>query len=494
LSEPAPLPDGDDPFEILGIPETNDAKEIKRAYVRRIKVYRPETHPVEFARIRAAFQNAKSGLAAAPAPSAGIEWSETDRRTALLAKAWGHARDGDEAAARATFAELRSEDPYWAPGRAHGFLLAEALGASTEEALDDLLEGLRRNAPIAVWAYALLDLQELAEHSVRPEFSWEHLREQPDRDSAILLYRYRIQTELVRGELDEILREIDAPEFVDDAARDPRLADIARQVMAVLAWDDPEAAERLFVSFPSHESADGADWIPEDLHAQATLLSGDWKAWSSRFPDLGALGRFIRVSLLADPPRLVRLAEELHVDLLSQPDRHAEALDVMESRHPQLLQWTIGCLQEYRRPRDEEERALDAREASRIWQVIHAADARLSADWVHRGLRTVLGLLVVGALLSFFAVGWWGFAVLGGALVAALVVINSGDGWVYRHRLRGPLMRAVLETPVLPSTMVEWMEARSDQLERIDMFTGEIGSDHALEALALLRSLGERPA
>jgi hypothetical protein len=45
-------------FETLGIDEYGDERDIKRAYAKLIKEFRPDTHPIEFARIREAYEGA----------------------------------------------------------------------------------------------------------------------------------------------------------------------------------------------------------------------------------------------------------------------------------------------------------------------------------------------------------------------------------------------------------------------------------------------------
>lgn len=42
----------------LGVPAAADERSIKRAYARLIKQYRPETHPLDFARVREAYETA----------------------------------------------------------------------------------------------------------------------------------------------------------------------------------------------------------------------------------------------------------------------------------------------------------------------------------------------------------------------------------------------------------------------------------------------------
>ena len=63
------LPRSDDPFELLGVPPGSDEKTLKRAYVRLIRVYRPDRHPAEFGRVRQAYEQAVAMAA---------WWSEQD--------------------------------------------------------------------------------------------------------------------------------------------------------------------------------------------------------------------------------------------------------------------------------------------------------------------------------------------------------------------------------------------------------------------------------
>ena len=48
-----------DPFELLGVRRGSDEKELKRAYQRLLRVYRPERFPEEFRRLRDAYETAK---------------------------------------------------------------------------------------------------------------------------------------------------------------------------------------------------------------------------------------------------------------------------------------------------------------------------------------------------------------------------------------------------------------------------------------------------
>lgn len=71
---PPPLPPGDDPFELLGVPEDANDKDIRKAYAKRIRVYRPDRAPAEFQRIHRAFERLTHGRSLVlPRPPASDE-------------------------------------------------------------------------------------------------------------------------------------------------------------------------------------------------------------------------------------------------------------------------------------------------------------------------------------------------------------------------------------------------------------------------------------
>lgn len=184
----------DDPFELLGCTPNTDRKELKRAYTRRIRKYKPENHPDEFRRLRDAYEwaervvkhreefqkwqqdspgdddDAPAGnespgdseparpLEDAPAPEPPGEPGETPReersprisrasREQLIETFWNEACAGDVATAYRRLVELHQERPgdeelcvrlYWLRR------LAPEVD-SVREAVSWLAEGLARS-------------------------------------------------------------------------------------------------------------------------------------------------------------------------------------------------------------------------------------------------------------------------------------------------------------------------------------------------------------
>ena len=63
MDTPPPLPGSDDPFDLLGLERDCSERDLKRAYARLIRVYRPDRDPAEFRRVREAFEAAQGWLA-----------------------------------------------------------------------------------------------------------------------------------------------------------------------------------------------------------------------------------------------------------------------------------------------------------------------------------------------------------------------------------------------------------------------------------------------
>src|SRR5436190_22187293 len=66
MTEPANDPDWSllphDPVRFFGLPDGFDRRELKRRYNQLIRRFKPEKHPQEFQRIRAAYEQLDSGI------------------------------------------------------------------------------------------------------------------------------------------------------------------------------------------------------------------------------------------------------------------------------------------------------------------------------------------------------------------------------------------------------------------------------------------------
>ena len=46
------------PWQVLGVEPTSDTQVIRRAYAVLVRQYRPDSHPLEFAKVREAYEHA----------------------------------------------------------------------------------------------------------------------------------------------------------------------------------------------------------------------------------------------------------------------------------------------------------------------------------------------------------------------------------------------------------------------------------------------------
>jgi hypothetical protein len=145
----------DDPFAILGLDRTAAAIEIKRAYTRLIKKYRPEQYPEEFRRIREAYDSCTAasrwildaGFDSAPTPASEstlppLASVATDEAVEL----WSLA-ESDPAAAYKGLAQLAEREPERAdlPLRLYWLLSLDADLDSWRTRHDWLAMALRRS-------------------------------------------------------------------------------------------------------------------------------------------------------------------------------------------------------------------------------------------------------------------------------------------------------------------------------------------------------------
>jgi hypothetical protein len=126
------------PFELLGVPPSVGERDLRRAYVRLIRIFKPEQFPEHFRRIREAYEAARhyrqfcasleapadAPALAAESPAAGLYLPETPEAATPAAEgplprsleeeldeAWTWAVDGDETRAYARLLELQDRYP-----------------------------------------------------------------------------------------------------------------------------------------------------------------------------------------------------------------------------------------------------------------------------------------------------------------------------------------------------------------------------------------------
>ncbi len=151
------------PFELLGVPPGVGERELRRAYARLIRVYKPEQFPEHFRRIREAYEAARHYApffetpdepadGPAPAPESPLAAERPDPLPLPrsleedLDEAWSWAVEGDEARAYARLLDLQNRHPERSDIylRLHGLLSVAPELDTQRRACDFLTQGLRQ--------------------------------------------------------------------------------------------------------------------------------------------------------------------------------------------------------------------------------------------------------------------------------------------------------------------------------------------------------------
>ncbi len=379
MSDLPSLPESNEPFEVLGIDDASglDEKALRRAYIRRIKIYRPDRHPDEFARVRRAYEAAQRELQwramygddpdwfdddedAAPHPYAddrdpGAETlpDEIDLEDgAPVAEETGEAPrpepvDPVDARVREAWASLGAggdvreillhlREP-WDDARIalHRALLADASGLGYRE---EVLAAMQRGLPVSPWLATVLPPREVRRLVSEDAFTWDRLRQQPDRDGAAQLVRERIHLHLVRGRLDLAVEQVLDDDYVGDASDHTLLDWTGQEVAAVAAWADVDEIDRLDRRYSAAQIDEWTFLSPPDHRAAADALRDAWKAWRREFGTFRALRRFLVLSPIVSGDLLGELVDEVAADYLHRGATYAACFYRMADAAPELLE------------------------------------------------------------------------------------------------------------------------------------------------------------
>lgn len=256
------------PHELLGVPRNASERDIRRAYARLIRTYKPELFPEHFRRIRDAYESAKwSAPFLSAFDAADEEPAPADDAPAAEA---GESTTSPTPAANSTSAGRTSPTPPWPKTRSFEEELEEAwdhaIDGDEARAYSALLELQKRHpgrVEIALRLYCLLDaLPELDGRRPPCDFLVQGLLSAADDVGLRVAYRREIEThpaEALSDRFDRLLGKTDQPGLLttyvrwrwDAAGRQERLDVIAADLPALrsrLAADYEEIWLRLLVS------------------------------------------------------------------------------------------------------------------------------------------------------------------------------------------------------------------------------------------------------
>jgi len=438
MSDAPPLPDSNDPFEVLGVSPDVDQVALRRAYVRLIRIHRPDRDPQAFARVRSAYEAAQRMLAWRSYQLEGADVDGEDPQPASHADgdevlADVPAADGDGAAAWRALPEAEADSPpepaagddpipqriaaAWrglAAGAApevlllplqepwdderlalHRTLIVDAAGIGLRE---HVLAGLRRGVPMAGWLGVVLTDTELADLVMDDAFVWASLRRQGARGDAAQLMRARLHVLMARGHLDRAVEQVLDEPFVRDAELLPLLGWAGQEVLAVAAWAGVPELDHLDRVYGVHGADDSAFLSPSDHRAAADALREPWLAWRREFGTFRELRQFFVLAPVLGGPPLLDVTDRLAADFLQRAGKYAACFTRMGEAAPELLERFILAAQSVVGPEEQDDAILadpGLRVLERDADALGASGHRAAPDTYDSLIRPTLTRLVV---------------------------------------------------------------------------------------------------
>ena len=345
------LPETDDPFDLLGVPRSSDERELKRAYVRLIKRFRPDERPVEFRRVRVAFESARDALRyGAYFLDEGGSESELGRDDADASSAPDEpstSQIAEESPERAFQGSLdRLERTQRADRPSEASCAPPVNEPENASELDLVAHRIRHGEDLsrsgAIYDKAVLDAcwrQDL--------LRWELLREQPDRGLAATLFEAGLERDLLADHAHRVLEAIDCERpsgrlLNQDRMDEPALDRLVHRMIGLLAWTAPERSARLLAEEPpSDTDSSSLEW------AELTIpLARSWQRVRAVRRPPRALDRLLRLGTLyrGDCPALY---PEVLEAIRRDPLAWTEAADALHRENADLLAHLAAILRSW---------------------------------------------------------------------------------------------------------------------------------------------------
>ncbi|MCA9520513.1 MAG: hypothetical protein KC609_06055 [Myxococcales bacterium] len=251
---------------------------MKRAYVRGIKRYRPETHPEEFKRVRCAYEQALDSMR--------LEWF------------LGHVE---------TLGEGQDVDGIAAPpiGSTHGAPLIDV----------ETAECRHRPAERDTLAAAKAETRPVADPRVVA-----------DDHSAMSRVAAQLETAIAEAEPARIRYILGLPELARARLCDERFDEAIDRALCVLVWDEPTRAAELRSGFGLDSHDVERSGLANEF-ASGYLLNSTWRVVAPKCPP--ALSRWIRTSAVLGFNDRAKALRRLAAESKESPVRLLEAIDTL---------------------------------------------------------------------------------------------------------------------------------------------------------------------
>lgn len=410
-----PLPDTDDPYTLLDVRPGTSAEQIRRAYLRRVKMYKPDRHPAEFRRVREAYDFLREH------------------------EAWfGVAVNPDDASPSEPTAEPPVEIVGGTSGQAE--LTAER---SFDESGDDADEP-----------------EPHGDTSVTPpiEFPSARARERQAR-SAVVEDLIAGLTRAVHaalgnecfGDATDALLDPD----VEALSSHPEFVPLLLETACAVVWKDPERFEALVERYSDLITANDTEHR-EGALLHRRVLASEREAWNAAVRGWSQLDRFVTLGASLRAPAEAELGLHLGKRAAEDPEGYLEVLRAASRAAPGTTAMFVGLAERWALHFGEPWPTGGPFEPPSLDQ---AGDAIVAAMQAHRVVRweQVRPLLVTVLGVAFI---WLGSPVMELATIAFFI-----GWWAWRAWARDPTERIYIE--VIQPAAATWLWATKEPLERL---------------------------
>jgi DnaJ domain len=463
---PITLPDTDDPYVLLDVRPGASGDQIRRAYLRKVKVWKPDRHPAEFRRIREAYDRLREQE----------RWFDALHQAGVVVRRATERAAAPPGAGTAPKAETGNAHPPEANEQAEHERANDAARAEVQRALEDDALGEHDEEPVededvdALIAALELELREHPEAGDDDDrYDGADDEEDEDERSPYLLDEHRrrrarasasaerlealeqaVHADLEAGRFGEAADRLLAPGTEAEAVH-PEFAPLLLEVCCAVVWELPPRFAALvarygdLVSTHDTEHHDGAllhrRILLDELSAWRAAVAADWPELhrfmvlgsSLRAPAEAELGLRLGRRAVADPTGFLMVLARAAQSAPGVVTLYVTMAERWAGRYGRLP------LQRPARPRPTVEQAAAA--------LAHAAEHHRRVRWEQaRPLLVTLATMLVLLLAPTPIIE---LAVLG-------VVILL---WAWRAWARGPVARIYAQ--VVRPTAAAWLWATS---------------------------------
>lgn len=402
---PHSLPDTDDPYVLLDVRPGASADQIRRAYLRRVKVFKPDRYPAEFRRVREAYDRLREQEA----------WFDAWRQANEVVR-----QAQQEAQRRSEGAEPGEESPPADDEPTDEALQAEALEQAEDEDEDDRsLERImaeledelqaNRSAPPepsagqADPADSPGALPQAEASADELEVSADELEPVPTDSSSptdrLTALARAVHDDLVAERYPEAAAHLLGPDALA-LADQPSFTDVLLETCCALVWAAPPLFDELVARYGDLVAAHDTDYRDGALLHRRTLVD-ELAGWREEVAPWPQLERFVMLGASLRPPAEAELGLLLGQRAADDPAEFLQVIARATARAPGIAALYVGMAERW----SQRYGRLPSRSIERALPTVEHAAARLAETaqhhrWVRwEQLRPLLVVAVMATLV-----------------------------------------------------------------------------------------------